>query len=127
MHAAAAQPREGSLEHRDERALRLAPREQALPASFDAAARHRLRQATVDIGVDHRGMDVALAAHRLGVPELLGNTLDRLREAVFPTLMQGLRREHGAGPGAEVLARELLACDLLQVAVDVGRIDRARL
>ena len=34
------------------------------------------------------------------------------------------RREHRAGPGAEVLGREVLAGDLAQVGVHVGRVDR---
>ena len=37
---------------------------------------------------------------------------------------QQLRRQHRAGPGAEVLRREVLAGDLLQVRVHVGRADR---
>ena len=37
---------------------------------------------------------------------------------------QGGRRQHGAGPGAEVLGGELVARDLPEVFVDVGRVDR---
>src|SRR5256886_11878847 len=76
-------------------------------------------------------MDVALLRHRGRVAELVGNPGDgtdqlllgrtRIRRAGRVT--QESRGEDGAGPGAEILGREILAGDLLQVLVDISRVD----
>src|ERR1700682_1881105 len=80
-------------------------------------------------------MDIALAANRLGITEparygfhcphylaLCGGRRPRLVHAAARAGPQ-----HGCGPGAGRLAGELLPGDRFQVAVDVGRFDRARL
>src|SRR5438132_5061173 len=76
-------------------------------------------------------MDVALLRDRGRVAELVGdpgNGTDQLflgRTRIHRTgrLTQESRGEDGAGPGAEILGREILAGDLLQVLVDVSRVD----
>ena len=91
----------------------------------------------VQVGVEHGRVDVAPAADRRRVAEPLGDA-SRSR-ATTCVLGLGLRRrrgsnpgapcggQDGAGPGAEVLGGEVLAGDLAQVGVDVGRADRLRL
>src|SRR5579872_5441052 len=101
---------------------------------LDAAA-ERLQQRAVEVGVDDGRVDVALAADGLGVAQALGHRLDGRDDVVFGLrlrverreLLEGAGGQDGAGPGAEVLGRELLAGDLVQVLVHVGRADRARL
>ena len=87
------------------------------------------------VGLEDRGMDVACPADRRRVAEPLGDELDRADDVALRLGLatrtpraraSALRREHRAGPRAEVLGRELLARDLAQVLVDVGRVDRAR-
>src|SRR5256885_16013525 len=76
-------------------------------------------------------MDVALLRDRGRVAELVGdpgNGTDQLllgRPRIHRTgrLTQESRGEDGAGPGAEILGREILAGDLLQVLVDISRVD----
>src|SRR2546429_4045199 len=76
-------------------------------------------------------MDVALLRHRGRVAELVGNPgdgtdqllLGRTRICRAGRLTQESRGEDGAGPGAEILGREILAGDLVQVLVDVCRVD----
>jgi hypothetical protein len=62
------------------------------------------------------------------LPSRRGYALDRraqhllragLRRGRF-AFVQRQRRHHGAGPGAEVLRRDVAASDLAQVGVDVG-------
>src|SRR5438132_7339917 len=76
-------------------------------------------------------MDVALLRDCGRVAELVGdpgNGTDQLflgRTRIHRTgrLTQESRGEDGAGPGAEILGREILAGDLLQVLIDVSRVD----
>src|SRR5688500_6885651 len=105
MRAAPAQLRERLFENRNERALRPVASEQALSAGFNAAAGHRPREAAVDVSVDHRGVDVALAAHRLGVTQLLCDAIDCFRETVLAASAQRFRGEEGPRLGANVVAR----------------------
>src|SRR5581483_9111194 len=98
---------------------------------FDAPGQ-RLAQGAVEVGVEHGRVDVALAADGRRVAELPGYPLDRAHHVPFRLglavealeLLQGLGGEDRAGPGAEVLRREVLPGGAAQVVVDVGRIDR---
>ncbi len=86
---------------------------------------------TVEIGADHRWVDVALPADRRGVPQPAGDPLDRrddvlLRRRVGVELLELRQRLGGElrpGPGAEILGGEVLAADLPEVGVDVARGD----
>jgi hypothetical protein len=77
-------------------------------------------------------VDVALAAHGGGVAELGGDLLDRARHVALGggfaiealEFAERQRCQHRSRPGAEVLGRERLSRDLLQIGVDVRRIDR---
>jgi hypothetical protein len=90
-------------------------------------------QRSARIRLQHRRVDVTLTAHRFSVAELLRHVLDggadmalRLRGRVAPRhAPQRFRRLQRPRPGAEVLAGEIFAGDLLQVGVDVRRLDAA--
>src|SRR6266566_6630804 len=83
------------------------------------------------VGGDDRGMDVALLRDRGRVAELVGDPRDGADQPLpgcasagrACRLTQESRGEDGAGPGAEILGREILAGDLLQVLIDVSRVD----
>jgi hypothetical protein len=90
-----------------------------------------LQHAAVEIALDDLGMDVALAAHGDCIAELGCHPLDRARHVALGgrlgvealELAERQRRQHGPRPGAEILGREGLARDLLQIGVHVRRID----
>lgn len=73
-------------------------------------------------------MHVALAADGRRVAELLRDALDRGDDValclglavVFLELGQRQRRQHGPGPGAEILGAEVLARNVFDVSVDVA-------
>ena len=77
-------------------------------------------------------MDVAFAAHGDRIAELGGDLLDRADHVALGggfriealELAERERGQHRSRPGAEVLGREGLSCDILQIGVDVRRIDR---
>ena len=102
--------------------------------ALDALA-HDLERSALEVGLDHGRVDVALPADRRRVAEPLGDRLDRAHDVLLRLglaverldLLERLRGQDGAGPGAEVLGREVVAGDLAQVLVDVGRADVARL
>src|ERR1700761_8009942 len=79
-------------------------------------------------------MNVALAADRRRVAELLCDLLDggddvalRLGLAiVFLELRQSERRQDRPGPGPEILGREILSGDAADVGVDIAGIDGVR-
>src|SRR6266508_1718209 len=68
----------------------------------------------VHVGIEHRRMNVALAAHRLCVPQPPRHRLDRAHDVALRLSLGGerrhpcerLRREHGSCPRAKVLRRE---------------------
>ena len=76
-------------------------------------------------------MNIALATNGLSVPQPLGHTLNGssdipfrgcLRIEIFEFL-QGLSGKRRSRPGSEVLGREFLAGDLLQIRIDVAGAD----
>jgi hypothetical protein len=85
------------------------------------------------IGLQHRRVDVTLSAYGFSVAQLLRDQFDRGADMAFG-LRGGTAARHapqrfgglqGPGPSAEILAREIFAGDLLQVGVDVRRLDAA--
>ena len=73
-------------------------------------------------------MDVALAADRGRVAELLGHALDyaRHRPLAWLDLAQWHHLQHrevGGGPGAEILGGDVMAGAVAQIGVDILRID----
>jgi len=95
----------------------------------------RLQQASVQIAVEDRRMDVALAADGRRIAEHLGDRLDGLQDVLLGfrlgvedlELLQGQGCEVGRRPGAKILCGHRLAGDLLQVVVDLVRSDAMRL
>src|SRR5258705_11273218 len=95
------------------------------------AGAFRRRQEILD---DH-GMNVALAADRGRVAELLGHLADRRDELTLggqlgrnpPPPGQTRGRQHGARPGTEIFGREIPFGDGTQVVVDVARFHDVRL
>ena len=119
------------LEERQHRRLfRRQPRER-LPQFRFRALLQGCDQRTIHVGVDDRRMDVALAADRLGVSQSLRHSFDGFRDVSFGgglrievfELLQGLSGQGGAGPRSKILGCKVLAADLPQVFVDVGRPD----
>src|SRR5207237_9730626 len=80
-------------------------------------------------------MDVAFLAYRRSVAELVGHPCDGMDELFLGAtrvrsgdrLAQESGREDRAGPGAQVFRGEVLAADVAQVRVHLGRVDRLRL
>src|SRR5687767_4727363 len=77
-------------------------------------------------------MDVRLAADCAGVAEHAGDGVDGLKNIlrsarlrVSAHLPERRACENGSGPGAEILRCEVLPRNLLQVFVDVARVDPA--
>jgi hypothetical protein len=76
-------------------------------------------------------MDIALPAHRLGVPQPLGDHFDRRQDVPLGLGVRGERLEfpqelggqHRARPRPEILRRQILPGDVLQVGVDLLRAD----
>src|SRR6185503_4925085 len=99
------------------------------------SALHEIPQGAVEVALEDLGMHVALAADRFGVAERAGHRLDRPRDLALalalrsagPERLQRERREYGTGPGAEILAGEILARNFLEVRVYVGGLDAPRL
>ena len=89
-------------------------------------------QAAVEVAGEDLRMHVAFAADARRVAEARGDLLDGLADVLlglglvveFLEFRQGERRQHGAGPGAEILGRDLAPGDLLQIGVHVRRGDR---
>ena len=82
----------------------------------------------VEISLEHPRMNVRLAAHRAGVAQQTGHSVDGEHD-VAVSLRSGLRRrngaqrtrgEHGRPPGPEVLGRDVFSRDLPQIAIYVG-------
>jgi hypothetical protein len=78
-------------------------------------------------------MDVTFAADGLRIPQTLGDGLYRPDEVSF-RLRLGVKRfefaeraggENGPRPGAKILRREVLAGNVPEIGVDVGRLDAA--
>src|SRR5579883_415155 len=85
----------------------------------------------VEIRINHGRMNVALSADGLGIAQPFRYRFDgrdnvalglRLRVKAGE-LLQGAGGQHRARPGAEVLGREFLPGDLLDVGIDIRRID----
>src|ERR1041385_9394224 len=80
----------------------------------------RFEQGAVDIAFEDRRMNVAAPADRRRVAEMLRYLLDGAHDRLLPLALgieiaetpQRLRRELRAGPGAEVLCRDILPRDL---------------
>src|SRR5258708_21163057 len=81
----------------------------------------------VHVGIEHRRVNVALAAHRLGVAKAPGYRIDRAHDVAL-RLRQGSKRrrpserpcrQHRAGPRAEALRCEVLAADIAHVGVHI--------
>src|SRR2546430_5090733 len=80
-------------------------------------------------------MDVAFLAYRRSVAELVGHPCDGTDELFLGAtrvrsgdrLAQESGGEDRASPGAKVFRGEVLAADVAQVCVHVGRVDRLRL
>jgi hypothetical protein len=74
-------------------------------------------QRSVEIALENRGMDLAFSAYGGGVAEVFGEVLDRSHDRRFEgrvaigldELCERHRRELSAGPGAEILSRDVLA------------------
>ena len=99
-----------------------------------AAAAACSTQRAVEVGVEHRGVDVALAADGRRVAEPLGHRLDRARRRCASpapgcrTASSSCRAQAASTVPAQVrksLAVKSCAGDLAQVVVDVGRVDGA--
>ena len=79
-------------------------------------------------------MDIAAAADRRRVAEMRGDLLDGVDDRLLALgvavelleLAQRLGGEMGGRPGAEILGGDVLAGDLAQIVVDVGRVDVRR-
>src|SRR3569623_496040 len=91
-----------------------------------------LLQRAAEITIDHRRMNVALPADRPGIAEQLrhgGHGIDHIAPSLgvageLCAGQQGGGREPRAVPGAEILGREVVAGNRMQIIVDVGRVDR---
>src|SRR6185503_14909840 len=85
-----------------------------------------------EIGIDDRGVHVALATYGAGIAQLRGDRVDGARHTALSLgrrrgrleRAQGAGAENRACPGAEILAGESLAGDRADVVVHVGRLDR---
>ena len=88
----------------------------------------------MQIGVNYRGMNIALPANRSRVSQPLRHRFDG-RHHIPPSLCfeieclephQGASGQDRTGPGAKVLGGEFLSGLLTEIGVDVYRIDRSR-
>jgi hypothetical protein len=79
-------------------------------------------------------MDVRLSAYGGRVVQALGHPLDRLLDAALlvarglacADLRERLRGKHGRGPGTKIFGGKVLAGDLAQLLVHVGRREPVR-
>src|SRR5262249_22473148 len=86
------------------------------------------RKITIEIGLEHFRMDVALSADRSSVAEPGGDALDcgadvsfRLRRAIeLLDFLERKRSQYGSGPGPEILGGDVAPGNFLQVAIDVA-------
>src|SRR4051812_4234681 len=98
------------------------------------AAAHGRRQPAGEVTLEHPRVDVALTADRGGVAQYLRRRFDgapnvaatRCRRARWRQCRKRTRAEERAGPGAEILAGEIVAGDRAQIGIHVGGLDRAR-
>jgi len=82
---------------------------------------------SLEMGLQHVGVHITGAADGTGVAELLGHGVDDGDNLPFAAGRRIGRWEpcqftggqNGAGPGAEILRREMLAGDVLQELVDI--------
>src|SRR4029077_19168893 len=95
----------------------------------------RAGQTSLEARLDHVWVDVGAAADGPGILALLRDGPARAHDlalrlcgrACLAQIVERPGREHGARPGTEVLRGEVLARDVLEVLVDVVRVDGHRL
>src|SRR5439155_1878003 len=116
----------GAASAREQQVMPEPPAQKCRERCFRAGAAQAVFQRALEVALDYRGMDIALAAYRLCIAQGACDRFDgRVDVAARLGLRGGLRccaqsvrRKQRPRPRAEVLAGELLARDLLQVSID---------
>ena len=106
--------------------------EAGLGEGFAGLALEGVEHRAFEVSIKDSRVDVALAADGGGVAEALRHRLDGADQVAAGLgagiggreLLEGKGRQDRAGPGAEVLRREVVPADLAEVVVDIGRVDR---
>src|SRR6202035_4067896 len=93
---------------------------------------HALSQRAAVVTADNRRVDVAFAAYRNGVAQLLRDALDDLELALLSRLFFFQRaecqnRQVGSGPRTKVLCGDFSSRDRAQVVIYIARIDAVSL